>query len=117
MALTEATRDVKGKTLTFIQTNTGVGINKAGLSAFDLEVLNEVDTNGVGATLQAKMEAYTLSNGRNAWDVYGKNAYNMDNYAAVALQKAVSGTKTSDTLATHDTSITDHEARITALEP
>lgn len=109
MALTEATRDVKGKTLTFIQTSTGVGINKAGLSAFDLEVLNEVNTDGTGSDLQTKMEAYTLSNGRKAWDVYGKNAYNMDNYAAVALQKAVSGTKTPATLS-------DHEDRLDALE-
>lgn len=59
MALTEATRDAGGKTLTFIQTRTDEGILKAGLSAYDLEVFNTINTDGTGADLQEKMETYS----------------------------------------------------------
>lgn len=109
MALIEATRDVKGNTLTFIETSTGEGILKAGLAPVDIAVLETVDANGTGATLAAKMDGFALSNGRDALSVYGQNIYNMDAYAENALKKYLSGARTATTLA-------DHEARIVAEE-
>lgn len=116
MALTETTRTVKGKVLTFIETEAGVGILKAGLSAPDMKALNDIDTNGTGATLAAKMSGYQLSNGKDAAAVYGKLAFNMDEYAALVLKKYLGGARQSATIAEHESEITDHEARIATLE-
>lgn len=40
------------------------------LTASDVAVLDDINTNGVGATLKAKMQAWVLDNGRFAYDVY-----------------------------------------------
>lgn len=110
MALIETTRVVKGVTLTFIEVNATDGILKAGLAPYDLVALNEVDTNGTGVTLEAKLTGYALSNGKDALEVYGPNIHNMDNYASLVLKKFLSGARSSTTLA-------DHETRIDVLEP
>ena len=117
MALIETTRTVKSKTLTFIEVSTTDGILKDGLSAYDITVLNDVDTNGTGADLVTKLTGYTLSNGKDALDVYGPNIYNMDNYADLVLKKFLSGSRQSTTNAEQETTLADHETRITALEP
>lgn len=110
MALTETTRDVKGTTLTFIETDAeGNGIYKEGLSDYDYAIFEKIDADGTGASLFEKMEGYTLSNGRNAAESYAQAIVDIDAYAALRLKKAIAGTGTSATIA-------DHEGRIAALE-
>ncbi len=109
MALTETTRDVKGKTLTFIETDAaGNGIYKEGLSDYDYNIFVTVDADGTGATLKDKMDAYTLKNGRTATEVYGSLIVDIDAYAALALKKYFEQNEAE--------SLIDHENRIATLE-
>lgn len=108
MALTETTRDVKGSTLTFIETDAeGNGIYKEGLSDYDYAVLETIDADGTGATLLAKMEGYTLSNGRNAAETFAQAIVDIDAYAALRLKKAITGTRVSATVSDHEKRIAD----------
>ena len=45
------------------------------LTASDVAVLDDINTNGTGATLKAKMQAWVLDNGRFAYDVYQYSAH------------------------------------------
>lgn len=45
------------------------------LTASDVAVLDDINTNGVGDTLKAKMQAWVLYNGRFAYDVYQYSAH------------------------------------------
>jgi hypothetical protein len=57
------------------------------LTASDVAVLDDINTNGVGATLKEKMQAWDLGNGRKAYDVY---QYSVEVFAAydAALRSA-----------------------------
>lgn len=52
------------------------------LTDADVAVLDDINTNGVGATLKEKMQAWVLDNGRFAYDVYQYSAHIFLSYDA-----------------------------------
>jgi hypothetical protein len=103
MALTFDTINIAGKT-TEVLTLAGTGdtrefILKSVLTERELAVFDDINTNGVGATLKEKMQAWTLSNGRTAFDVYKSTIRVYSSYNTGMVKLVGEQTKSSEVAA------------------
>lgn len=90
MALTYDSISIAG-TATDVLTLAGTGdtrefILASVLTGNDVAVLDDINTNGVGATLKEKMQAWVLGNGRKAYDAYQLSAHIFASYDASLRQ-------------------------------
>lgn len=61
------------------------------LQAIDVTYLTLVDSTGTGSTLKAKMQAFTLPNGQNAWDQYSDQIRTFSVWGELYINKACCG--------------------------